>query len=341
VLFRSLPLTFTMNKVTLKIKATDAKYPVTSVMVKVNGRPIAGSSDLGIAVTGKGNDVSQSYQVPLVSGANVISAAAYNEMGIRSDFKELRVTYQQKTSGRSLYLLALAVDTYSKSATPAKWKLDKPVSDAKALEAAFLAQKGKLYNDVKTRLLLNKDATDANFKTAIYEFIKSQAQPEDVVVIYLAGHGVIFDRKYYFVTGDADPEKPFNGLNWNNFEDAMENDLDYISKVVVINDTCKSGALTRGAAADDSELFRHLSEAFGVFNLSATTSTEDSLDGVFTGVLTDGLKGNADANKDGVVMLDELVQYVRTMVTKVSVGRMHPQLKNITEGMDFPIALVK
>ena len=215
------------------------------------------------------------------------------------------------------------------------------MADARALAAALAAQQGRLYRQVRTRLLLNGEATVAAFNDAVYTFLKEEAQPEDVVVIYLAGHGVVFDRKYYFVTADQNPEKPYNGLNWEQFEQVIENDLDYVGKVVVINDTCKSGAMTRGGPLEEAELFRQLSEGFGVYHLSATTSSEDALDGVFTGVLTEGLGGKADLNGDRTIGLDELIQYVRAAVPKASGGRMHPQLKNVREGMDFPIAVVK
>lgn len=98
--------------VQVKLMAVDPKHPVGSLMIKVNGRPIPGSSERGVAVARKGLRVTQSYPVKLQPGENLISAAAYNEKGIRSDFAEVKVSYRMAGSGRSLFLLALAVDEY-------------------------------------------------------------------------------------------------------------------------------------------------------------------------------------------------------------------------------------
>ena len=65
--------------------------------------------------------------------------------------------------------------------------------------------------------------------------------------------------------------------------------------------------------------------------------------GVFTYYRVEGLKGAADANKDGIVTLQELYTYVPDQVTKKSRaagGNQHPMMKSELEG-DLPLVRVK
>ena len=65
--------------------------------------------------------------------------------------------------------------------------------------------------------------------------------------------------------------------------------------------------------------------------------------GIFTYYLTEGLRGAADLNRDGIVSLQELYEYVEQQVTRKSRaigGNQHPVMKGELEGV-LPLTKVR
>ena len=65
--------------------------------------------------------------------------------------------------------------------------------------------------------------------------------------------------------------------------------------------------------------------------------------GVFTYYLLQGLQGAADLNRDGIVTIQELYEYVEQQVTQKSRsvgGNQHPVMKGELEGV-LPLVKVK
>ena len=65
--------------------------------------------------------------------------------------------------------------------------------------------------------------------------------------------------------------------------------------------------------------------------------------GIFTYYLLQGLNGAADLNKDGIVTVQELYEYVEQQVTQKSRsvgGNQHPVMKGELEGV-LPLVKVK
>jgi uncharacterized caspase-like protein len=119
---------------------------------------------------------------------------------------------------------------------------------------------------------------------------------------------------------------------------------------VAFLDTCYSGAAggrtfsskrTRAASIDDLFLER-LTRAKGRAIVTASRSTEVSIElpelghGLFTYYLVSGLKGAADTNRDSIVSLQELYEYVEQQVTarsRAAGGNQHPVMKGELEGV--------
>jgi uncharacterized caspase-like protein len=103
---------------------------------------------------------------------------------------------------------------------------------------------------------------------------------------------------------------------------------------------------TRATGVDDLFLER-LTRSKGRAIVTASRPSEVSIElselghGVFTYYLVEGLKGAADANRDGIVSLQELYEYVEQQVTaraRSVGGNQHPVMKGELEG---PLPLVK
>jgi uncharacterized caspase-like protein len=121
-------------------------------------------------------------------------------------------------------------------------------------------------------------------------------------------------------------------------------------RVVVFLDACYSGAAggrtfaakkTRAVNVDELFLER-LTRSKGRAIITASRPNEVSLEvgefghGLFTYYLIQGLQGAADLNRDGIVSLQELYEYVEQQVVQKSRalgGNQHPVMKGELEGV--------
>ncbi|HEX2500111.1 MAG TPA: caspase family protein [Methylomirabilota bacterium] len=202
-----------------------------------------------------------------------------------------------------------------------------------------------------------------NLKQALGTFLARRPQRNDLVVVFFAGHGApeVDPRGIeadglakYLVPIDADPNDLYStALPMDEFQtifDRLE-----AARAVVFLDTCYSGAAggrtfaaarTRAARVDDFFLER-LARSRGRAIVAASRSNEVSIElpelghGVFTYYLVRGLSGAADLDRDGIVVLQELYQYLEYQVAREARGaggNQHPVLKGELEG---PLPLVR
>gem|GEM_PF-933438 len=254
------------------------------------------------------------------------------------------------------WAVIIGVGGYEHSAVP---KLRYPVADADAVYQTLLASGGFK----KENILLLTDKTERrptlrNIKWALGTFLARSAHKDDLVVIYFAGHGASeVDQRgierdglsKYLVPIDADPDDLYSSALPM---DEMQNVLQRIEaeRVTVFLDTCYSGAAggrtfastkTRGVNVDDVFLER-LTRSKGRAIVTASRPSEVSIElpdlghGVFTYYLVRGLQGYADLNRDGIVSLQEIYEYLAQEVSKKSRavgGNQHPMLKGELEGI--------
>ena len=247
---------------------------------------------------------------------------------------------------------------------PAIPRLRYTVADAEAIHE-FLTGPGGFSPD---HTLLLTDRTERkptlrNLKWALGTFLARSARKEDTVVVFFAGHGApeVDPRGLerdgiakYLVPVDADLDDLY----------ATALPMDELStiftrieaeRIVVLLDACYSGGAggrtftakrTRATNLDDLFLER-LTRAKGRAIVSAARPNEVSLEladlghGLFTHYVLEGLKGSADSNKDALVTVQELYEYVEREVAQRSraVGAsQHPVLKGELEG---PLPLVR
>ncbi len=139
--------------------------------------------------------------------------------------------------------------------------------------------------------------------------------------IYYAGHASPQDEDVYWVTHDADVDDLFKtALNRNQINSVLEQ-LEH-RNVLLLLDCCNAGGFKQNrtrATMAPKELFKHFA-GHGVINLAACDDRQSSVEldkvghGAFTFYLVQGLRGDADANGDGVVTADELWDYLRSKV---------------------------
>ncbi len=227
--------------------------------------------------------------------------------------------------------------------------------DAEAMRDFLISQGG--FSPERVRFLRNEGATFQGIRTALSNFLAA-AQPEDLVLIFLAGHGVqdaVNSDNFYFMAHESEVEN-LGGTAvpmWT-LGNAMDFDI-RAERIVVFADTCHSGAaLGRGVANPSKGLnffnkyLEVLAEKKGRLVITGSQAHESSLEstklahGVFTHSILQGLEGAADDNPaDGVVTARELVDYVRSKVPDETGGEQHPSYSEQGFDMNLPLAHVR
>jgi hypothetical protein len=253
------------------------------------------------------------------------------------------------------WAVIIGVGGYESSTVP---RLRYSVADADAVYQTLISAGFK-----KENILLLTDKTERkptlrNIKWALGTFLARSAHKDDLVMIYFAGHGASeVDQRgierdglsKYLVPVDADPDDLYSTALPM---DEMQNVLARIEaeRVTVFLDACYSGAAggrtfasTKTRAVNVDEIFLdRLTRAKGRAIVTASRPSELSIElaefghGIFTYYLVRGLQGYADNNRDGIVSLQELYEYLAQEVSRKSRqvgGNQHPMLKGELEGV--------
>jgi tetratricopeptide (TPR) repeat protein len=231
------------------------------------------------------------------------------------------------------YAVVIGIAGYrSANAAPLQF----PESDAEAIYRVLISQQGGAFPAENVHKLLGKNATLANIRREIEEWLPTVAQPEDRVVVYFAGHGVISRGRGYLAPWDIDPDDiegtayPMQALG-----NTLANGVKARWKAL-FTDACHAGKIN--SETTDAGIAAQLdSVANQYLSLTATLGAQKSYEdpalnggsGLFTYFLAQALKGNADNNPcNGVVTADELVEYVRAEVMKYARERGIAQTPN-------------
>jgi len=227
------------------------------------------------------------------------------------------------------YALVVGISEYPK--LPPQGQLRYPARDAAAIYAALISPEGGQFPPENVRRLIGKDATLANLRQALEQWLPSVSKEDDRVVIYFAGHGFVSGGKAYLAPYDIDP----NDIAGTAYP------MERLGRVigaeikakwkVLLTDACHSGAIT--PEADTRQINSSLLQLDrSLFSLTASRDREQSFEseiwggghGVFTYYLIKGIEGEADENGDGVVTADELGEYVRVNVRRDTKARQNP-----------------
>ena len=183
------------------------------------------------------------------------------------------------------------------------------------------------------RLLLDEDATDRNIKREIGKWLSGRAEEEDTVLIYYSGHGAPEGEETYWVTYNADIDDLYTtALDNNEIADMLSRIR--AKRVITLLDSCYSAATVNRKDRTRSAPTEIPWEKFtgeGRVTISASDGKQLSLElekyenGVFTYYLLEGLKGEADVNKDGIIEVGEIWDYVKYQVTDAARVAGNPQ----------------
>ncbi|MBR5521890.1 MAG: SEL1-like repeat protein [Akkermansia sp.] len=176
----------------------------------------------------------------LAEGTNWFEVTAIDCYGYRSNTRRFRVMSSAKTPPGKLYMVALGVSQYDQP----ELNLQYAAKDAGDLAAAFQQFHA---GDTETLVLRDAEVKDAAVLERVREFI-SRAEPQDRVILYLAGHGMLDEKlEYHYAPASFDAENVTGtGISMQSLLDTIDSTR-ALTRLLLL-DTCHAGILSEADA---------------------------------------------------------------------------------------------
>ncbi len=238
------------------------------------------------------------------------------------------------------------------------WSLNYADRDAEELCQFLRSENGGEFKEENIYLLTNQKATKSNIEDALYSFLQ-KPDKDDLVIIFFACHGAPDPNRpgnIYLLPYDTDPNKiAARGIPMSRIDEVLKTTL-ISNKVIIFADTCHSGniggKIGNRNAGDQSELInkylQDLTQASeGIALLTSAEAREVAREGpewggghgVFTHFVLEGMKGAADRDKNGIITVGELFEYVRENVKQATENKQHPSIGTNPYDRNLPIAI--
>ncbi|HUS63153.1 MAG TPA: caspase family protein [Kofleriaceae bacterium] len=345
----------------LRVQVT-ADARVDTVRAFVEGRPVAAKP-----LCARAGAVE--LEVPLGQGVNRVSVAAFDARGLASNLASIDLRGPERAAAPDAWVVAVGVSDYPH--LPRSMQLAAADDDARGIAAAFQRMGGGAYRAVHATTLIDAAATPAAIRAALDGLAKMK--PEDVAVVFLAGHGFKPDARadMVFATGGAALRPDGRGLTVETLRDHALSWRDIArgiararGRVVVLLDACHAGHVTQELVVANDALADGLvrQQRAGAVVFAAAKGRQQSYEisggrglvlrpaaptaaaaapshGFFTGALLRALGDPAtDRNRDGALQLSEVIDDVTRRVTETSEGTQTPRIARRDLFGDFALA---
>ncbi len=328
------------SKINIELKKREGGYG--EVKILLNGKEIAKDARGGDF---DANAVEQELILNvenhpfLKNGENKIEVVAYSENGIASRGVEITILHEDTiTAQPNLYALVIGVSDFANSNMNLKF----PNADAHAISNALELGAQNLFPDRYCIYSITSDSTSIpnkeNIKKAFDEIAK-KAKSEDILVLYIAGHGINTNGEFYFLTADA---KSANGDAYRDQQILQATSIstqewvDWINRIpalkqVMIIDACGSGKAvenlisSRDIEPSQRKAIDRMKDRTGMFILSGCAADAYSYEssqfghGILTYSLLQGMKGAA-LKQDEFLDVAYLFNYSREVVPQLAEG---------------------
>lgn len=298
--------------------------------------------------------VRKKFSVLLTTGDNILTATALADDRSESNPAEKKIVYAGAQKNASLYALIIGINTYKNS----KYNLNYAKADAEAYAALLRNHGSSIFDKVVIDEVFDTNATKETIQSKITS-IAAVIKPEDVFVLYYAGHGVMSEAapgeqslffliptdvvKMYLDTASLST-KAISAVELKGWCALIK-----AQKQLIVFDACQSGgALTQFASrgAAEEKAIMQLARSSGVVVMASTGTEQFAAEftqlghGVFTYALLEGLQGKADGGtRDGKITVKELEAYINDRVPELTTQyRGEAQYPtSYSSGQDFPI----
>lgn len=235
----------------------------------------------------------------------------------------------------SLHALIVGVASYEQMPS-----LKYTDDDAYRFYAFLKSPEGGAVSDERLHILIDEDATREKILNAL-QSIADNADENDVVMLYISGHGLVGS----FLPVDFDGYN--NRINYEEINEILATSR--AKHKVCLADACHSGSLLSSRSLDE-----HLSNYYlkwknlpsSVAFILSSGENEVSLEhsgmrqGIFSHFLMQGLKGDADTNRDQLVTVSELFSFIRDRVREYSNNVQSPVIAG-NYNSQMPLALLR
>jgi hypothetical protein len=282
-------------------------------------------------------------KITLKNGENTLLVKAIDSDGFISE-KEVVVSYAE--TRKNIWAVVIGINNYQNVR-----HLKYATKDAKAFYNYLL--KTVRIPEENVSLLLNNQARLYKIRSVLGTHLKRNAGKDDMVMIFFAGHGATEEDsnspdgdglEKYILPYDADLKNLYaSALPMSEISKIFSRI--YSERLIFIADACYSGASggrtigINGKRTNISDAFiDRISRGKGRVIITASGANEISAEhdelkhGVFTYYMLEALKGKADLDKDGIITVDEVYNYVSIKVPLATGQSQHPVKKGAVEG---------
>ena len=280
-----------------------------------NGKRLPLKARIGTQTVKKGEQLLlvEVFAFVPVAGLNEVYAEASNSSGVTGRSEVRKVLSEGTQPAGKLRIVGVGVDKYQDSSM----NLSYAVTDVNALLTRIDAGAKGFYKEIVIQRLADEGATRGGVRTLLESL--QQADPQDSLLVILAGHGDTTDGEWYFMPHDTKPGAlSASSISAREIQDALVNSP--AKQIFLVVDACNSGA-----GIDSFNRYRNFQRRFaqqvgrsaGVAVLTAARRDQGALEardighGLFTYTLLEGLAGAADTTpRDSKVSAHEIAQYV-------------------------------
>jgi hypothetical protein len=214
--------------------------------------------------------------------------------------------------------------------------------DAYKLFAFLKSPEGGAIPDEQMSLMIDELATKENIIKSLRDF-SVKVGPDDILIFYFSGHG----EKDYLMPFDYDGV--YNKLSYAEVNSLLQQTK--AKHKICLTDACHSGGMYAIKGVPSSSNYKNEFDVFGknedeIAILVSSRSDEKSLEstqlrqGTFSHFLIKGLKGESDRNRDNIVTITELHDYVHRQVKSYTNNAQTPSLYG-NFNPDMPINKVR
>ena len=340
-------------QITLKI-TPKKKFGYGQIRLYLDGTLIKTDNDRALKVKKKDNSIYKTYTLKIPKGTHNIKALVFNKNNTMQSVDAIHTVVSSYNSiyKPNIYAVVIGINEYKNPTLTLKYA----VPDAKLFADTIKKQTKGLFENVKVNLLISKNQTTKENISKVLNSLQN-LHPTDMFIFYVASHGMVEDAKYHMITSNvgalSSRKIKQEAISQEQLKELIANIP--TTKKFIILDTCNSGALgqvlevallTRGLT--QTTAMKVLSRAVGSTIISASSSTQEALEGykghgLLTYVLTEGLKGKADSDRDGFVKTLEISNYVEDTVPQIAEKEFnraqYPYVSPLGQG--FPLVKVK
>jgi len=329
------------DEIKIDVSATDMGGGIDEIRLYQNGKALD-EDTRGIRPVPKNNESITSFNITLVDGINIFRAVGFSKDRTASNPIEIQVKLTAPRKDVSMHVVTVGINNYENPAL----NLNYAEPDARGIADFFRKSGNELFKNITVADLYNDQATKADMLQQLKQL--ENTDPQDVVVIYLAGHGENIGDAWYFIPYELtypEREDEVKAKAVSSDELAVYIKKIKAQKVLVLIDACKSGAVLMAFRGfEDRKALSQLSRAVGIHIVAASTKDQFATEvkelghGVFTYTLLQGLMGKA-AMPGEAVTVRKLIAYIEEqlpdLTRKYKQEAQYPVIDS--KGMDFPV----